>query len=740
MVPWLISVALFVVGFTLASQNQLILGGETLTNPEPLSFFIKNMSLWNNEYGFGLPNIYFISFHYHLLMAALSSVFGVVIAQKLFIGATLSLSFFGCYNLLRYVLPKQNTYTYSIASLFYICNPFMVMMFTWLPSYSYAFMFFPLIAKLSLKFIDAKATLRNWFLLSVCLFFATPLAQNLGLFGLVAIFPFLYLLYLLYLHPERYKEWIGKGLSIMAALFTANAFWLIPLLLFYQSAFGGAVVYETNFTHPNYLVNPILRGLTFNQYYWFDKANEVGQLYYSYYPYYRPLSQFIGLGLVLLITTALLARKRLVQQHAKIDFFFALFLIGVFLSKGTAPPFGEVYAFLLKYLPLFALYRSSDIKFPLWAVLSMSVLLAFAIQSIKIPYKRVLIGLLAIGVFVLGLPYYTQAIFPQKYYVNIPEYWQEFTQLQRHHQDRVLLLPRNHSPFDNYTWGYEGGWLTAQLLDQSSIGYTKGYGPSVQEKAFASIEEAYTYLEEENPNEFLKSLGYFNIGTILHRKDFDLNRNVQSSLSYGRLDPAYLPEKLTPMLGSFLPSKQDLGQLEIYTVPEQYKTGQFVGRDLTYQKVNNSIYVIQNLDTTNGSSIAFLDSYDPNWKVFKRPSFIQPPCQEQSVETQHIQIDFWIGQQNYRNGVVKTCSPLNGFVSLRFVPFLFMNDQSGQMHDRFMGYANSWQLPNSTDGSDYVIVFIPQLLFILGLSSSGVVLFFVLCLIGLQQMRKTKVK
>ncbi|MEK7450809.1 MAG: hypothetical protein AAB662_02630 [Patescibacteria group bacterium] len=151
-----------------------------------------------------------------------------------------------------------------------------------------------------------------------------------------------------------------------------NSFWILPIIWFginpvkdFTSAFGSAGIarflsfaqFENSFSllHPNW------------------PENIFGKVYFL-----RP--EFLIMPILAFLSLVFIKNENGTRRKY-ILFFSFLALAGAFLAKGTNPPFGEFYSFLISNIPGFSMYRDSTKWYTLVAI-SYSVLIPFSIGTI----------------------------------------------------------------------------------------------------------------------------------------------------------------------------------------------------------------------------------------------------------------------------------------------------------------------------------------------------------------------
>lgn len=525
---WLVPLTLFLIPFSWFHGEKMVLGGEILTYPDPKISFLNHLHCWDPAYGFGVPNLNITAMVYNAFSFLSSWAFGVPYAQKLLFGLFLALSFLSMRSLLGYLLNTTSPLSREIGALFYVFNPFFVMMFPWVPSYGFLFMVAPLILKESMIILDGRGTMANDITLFVFGFVYSVTALNLALFGLIFILISGYFFVgLLKMDHNNIKQTVVFS-KILGLLLAANFFWLWPILSQLASLFGGAVVYVSNFSKTSLFDSPILKALTLNEYYWFDKSDGWGELLFGYSVWYQWPSILILLGLIglCILGGGIEKRNFIVEGNRRWLYFSFLFILGVFFTKGTAEPLGFFHRMLLAHFKPWGIFRASDIKFPFLVVVSLSFFLTYGLDRFKNWRKAVSVGVLFSLLF-LGSPFVFGLIFQdskegtRSMTTSIPTNWKNYSLWanQTNLSDRALLIPRNNGPHDSYRWGYDGCWLRCLLVQRSTVANTAGYGHSTQEHRFGLVNFLYDFLESDDTESAVKLARLFGVTEILFRED-----------------------------------------------------------------------------------------------------------------------------------------------------------------------------------------------------------------------------
>ncbi len=587
----IITLVLFFIPFLWFDNSQILLGGEAYTTVNYEQFFLRNLSFWNHSYGLGLPNISIIPQFYHLLTYLLTLIFSIALSQKMILGLILSMSFLSCFYFLKHFFSPTVRIPIILGALFYVFNPFFASMFGWIPTYGFLFIFTPLVLLKCIKIIEGKGDHITYALLYIFGFCYAGVAMNLALYSFVYILVLLFGLRTFFKMDK--KPLVAKRIMLsILVLLTSSSYWLLPFTKTFKEIFGGASIYAFNFSDISLYRFPIFNSFTLNEYYWFTRRTIGGDYFYPYSRWYEYPAQLIVALIVLCVLFAFLQSNKKKQQKYSL-FFFLIFLGGVFLSKGTAAPLGELYKFSLKFIKYFGIYRASDIKFPFFVVFALAYLIPYSL-SVLANMKRfariknqIFVGFF-LGIIFLGVPFILGSVIPSRQAtinslkVQIPEYWiQAMLNMPKMDDGRILVFPKNYSPLDNYIWGYKGVYLPYSFVDTPIVGYSIGYGSSIEESRFNAVNIIFSLYEKGDFISMQKALSLFNIRTILLRNDFDLAQNALDVDQ--KVDSHYSKDVLQKKLDNFFPRHSSYNQLVFYSVPDAFFLGQiYIPREVQY--------------------------------------------------------------------------------------------------------------------------------------------------------------
>lgn len=165
-----------------------------------------------------------------------------------------------------------------------------------------------------------------------------------------------------------------------------------------------------------------------------------------------------------------------------------LFIVSIFLMKGTNPPFGELFGYFFSHVPALQVFRNPFEKFGFILSLSYSVLFGYVVGEFikRVESDRVkkyfLIFTSLYAILFLGYPFWTKRVFTsgnvlegsRSYEVKVPSYYKETNEwlLKQESNFRFVSLPIDGEGM-TYTWEkpYSGVELSTTLFDTPNISF-----------------------------------------------------------------------------------------------------------------------------------------------------------------------------------------------------------------------------------------------------------------------------
>ena len=177
-----------------------------------------------------------------------------------------------------------------------------------------------------------------------------------------------------------------------------------------------------------------------------------------------------------LIFASFLTTRKGGAGRSYLGLFFLIYLVGMFFTAGTHPPLGFLYQLLVERSPGFLIFRSPFYKFAGSLMFAQAFLTAFYIDSISPRWRKPLVTVLGIGLFLYYAPYFNGNFFRWREGFStrlaVPEYVFSFgAWLEQNQNARVLMIPPN-SPtlgYSLYNWGYLSFQALPTLVTKRSV-------------------------------------------------------------------------------------------------------------------------------------------------------------------------------------------------------------------------------------------------------------------------------
>ena len=287
---------------------------------------------------------------------------------------------------------------------------------------------------------------------------------NVAFVGALYIVLFIYFLYFI-LTTKRYKHAFSFAFLSVFFIFLVNLWWLTDFyfssIKINQEIIG--VVRSYNFLG----ATPISEAFRTMGFWAFRTMNGNFPLVPFAHFFYQPPLLFMTFMIPLLGLASLLFISR---NKIKVFFIF-LALLGVFLSKGTNPPFGFIYQYFYDKIPGFSAYREPFAKFTIISVFAFSVLIGFFCGDFIKYLREKTKGTLAPALFLTILIFTFLAnsyplilgenIQSKEWYqdtrvslfVKVPDYWRKAEDWFKKNNStaKVLLFPKTHYS-QKYNW------------------------------------------------------------------------------------------------------------------------------------------------------------------------------------------------------------------------------------------------------------------------------------------------
>lgn len=464
------------------------------------------------------------------------SIPGFILQALFFMGMTF-LTLYSMYTFTSELFPKAPKNLWVFSSVFYLFNPYSIMIIwnRFLPNFNLFYSFLPLGLALfirGLKLRDYRYSLLLAILAAIFSYaFAAP-AQSL-LFWFLILVTTLY--QLIFVNRNLY---VLKYFFLTLSLWTVANFWWIAQELYYRFSGLFAVISGSVFTSSGNLET--LRGLS-------ESLGQISNIllmqHGTFYTtatsipfkwplfYSHPLSLLLQWSVIIFVLFVAI-RKR---NDVAVRFLLLLFVISIFLSKGTSEPMGGLFYLAFKNISLLEFFRNPFEKLGLLIPLSLSPLFGLAVNEAELLVegsKKILRTLVrTFFIFYLfvfmGFPFFTGLVFTSYnppannpkigYQVKVPEYYREADNWLSSVPDdfRFMSLPiGGEGIFYNWEKGYAGVEESAVLFSKPSFSY--GTTTPYYQDIISSLERL--FMEHVD---FYKVARLLNIKYLLFRPDFD---------------------------------------------------------------------------------------------------------------------------------------------------------------------------------------------------------------------------
>jgi hypothetical protein len=436
-------------------------------------FNLVRYTWWGADTGSARPHV-IVTIPFYLFTMLLE---GLEVSNVFLQGATfcfvLALNGLSMYYLASNLIEDQTKRIASILSgLFYMLNPY-AMTFIWnrfLLTFIFLTSLLPLMLILYIRGLEEHQMQYTFYICAVSFVFCYALGMPPFI---VTIWVPLFSYFIFYAFGSRKSGVIyALKFSILLAFswLLLNAWWLLQFVSIVQPA-------EPTFTPSENLGTLIGISELLNLFYVVRLIRQDFAIFWG--PVY---SSFIFEGISFLILIITFSSVRFKPRNRYVWYFLCLSVLGLFLAKGAAPPFGEVFLWLLTQFPVFGIFRNPFEKFGVILPLAYAFLFGVGLSSwyywirehvhISSVFNRIehisvqktmagaLIVLISFSIFGVYLwPMWTGAVFPPSNYVTVPSYYQEADAWlsQQPGDFRVISLPLDGEGITyNWTYGYSG--------------------------------------------------------------------------------------------------------------------------------------------------------------------------------------------------------------------------------------------------------------------------------------------
>ncbi len=332
------------------------------------------------------------------------------------------------------------------------------------------------------------------------------------------------ILTIFYLNKDNYKEIIKfAGLSLLFTLLI-NSFWIANVYLFFKeflASYNNAAVAISCSSNEGKLMESfrLLGSWAFKTHVyfpWFTKYYG-GSLYLTLFSYFIPIFVF----------SALLFR----EKKKEILAFTVITLLAMFIMKGSNPPLGSIYSFLLTNFRFMSWLRSPWVKLGPAIEMTYGLLMGYACLKIFnyfYDHKKKVIAYVfylwvVISICLVAYPMFTREVNRTQYrpiYSKEPQYWKDLAGWFEKNDElgRVLSFPNVYrSTFYKWEYGMTSAIPMAHfLIPNPTAAWVDEFSTSTRSQFMYNFASAKFTTNKELFNKYMSLLG---VRYILQQND-----------------------------------------------------------------------------------------------------------------------------------------------------------------------------------------------------------------------------
>ena len=757
----------------------------------PLYSLKTNISyLWSHQYSVGLSCSRVIAGFFYTGFFALFEALGfsLIVTEKFFYCLLFFFSGVSMYYLSCVVFGNKNKLPLIASALFYLFNFFPLFAF-WrqFTGVSFLYVFTPFFLGFYIRGLQAQKW-KYLFLMVILSVIFTPMALNPAYLIVGWLFVLLYgLFYVLKNRKQKPILWFVTKFTLFLIVieFLINLWWILPLSNNFRDEISAAVAVGGSLGVFNYWSSQtsILNLFRLLGPWPFTGTFPTGDPFYIWSSvYFTPL--FILFGFIPLFIALISFIGDRINQFKEKSFFLFLFILGLFITKGSHSPFGNVNLTIFNTIPFMDIFRSLYDKVGIIIVVGYAILFGCGIQTLEQFLRKknlFLAKIIILAVFIISFgvymwPYWTGDIIygggekTPSARIKVPDYYYEAGEWMQNQSEEFKILSLPHQEGAAYSWehGYVGSDdPTVHFLQRPILAPTTKSGDKIIASYLESIFSIFQ--ETKSSNIIAKILGSTNIRYVLVHNDINYYVNtpnpqinadyIKSILtkqpgislekSFGKLDfykisdDYFLPHFYIPKniiyLNNNLNAIDSVANFREYDVRSLFLTNNNINKEInkvekipkiTFARINPTKYIIKVEEASKPYILVFSESFHIGWKAYIN---INGTFKNKEIVS------------SYFNGEIKEGTYKNIFFDKNTFETWGKKPIAENRHFIANRYANSWYIvPEDADGREnyeIIIEFWPQRLFYIGLTISAFTFLGCLCyLIYGLCMKKKRVK
>ncbi len=479
--------------------------------------------------------------------------------EALFIFIVLIISGFSIDLLVCYIFPNTKLINRYTGVLFYWFNPFAAVNIwnRFLYNYMLFYAILPLLLYVYYKGINERR-IEYAFGIGILVFIFSYAIINVPF---ILLMLGLFLLTTIYFSNKRTILFNIKFYAIAVTSIIAINFWWIAQLFIYTHSSDFKVSVSSFFTIEGNVSNLlVLSKLLGNLSYIFRLKHGT---FYNSTLLWTSISNFVISNVLEFVTIGSVLWIAFKNIKVKtVRYFVLLFIIALFLIKGSELPFGEIFLFLFKRVSFLQVFRNPYEKFGFLLPIAITPIFVFSLSKLS-KFIRIVIYF---TVFLLwGFSFWSGLVFTaektneigtRSYTVTPPNEYSDANNFFKKQGDyRFISLPIKDEGI-TYNWGYSGVELSGILFSNANISFN------------TTIPFYNTYVTKlvnmQNSDKFLDYLPYLGIKYILLRTDIDYKASSMAN-------PQTIQERLSQWESEGLVKLVfSEGVLKIYELSDEY--------------------------------------------------------------------------------------------------------------------------------------------------------------------------
>ena len=490
----------------------------------------------------------------------------------------------------------------------------------------------------------------------------------------IALTPILFYIiyYLLVFRKPVILTFVGETILVVLLF---NFYAIVKYMFYFLINISIKQYAVTSYDHIGHLEN-ISKNLTFLKFFRISEfgSNSIfkGDFIRHFLGYNNTWLIFLSFIPIIIIIISILGLRR--NKDRNIVFFFLLIIIGLFFSKGSHSPLGNIYIFLFENLPGFWVFKSPDYRFLPIVILAYSLLLGRGVEVIrakmsnlkwtdlaKNTINKTFIFLIVIIILLNSWPLLTGDVVKKGvrnqpgYEVEVPSYWFEMSDYinQFDENSRVFILPGNVFVWSFYQWekySYLGSNVPISIINKPIVSDVY-FGEMISNYTNEFINNIYLKIRTNDISKLSSLLSVLGVKYILQRNDFDWTYSKFGEEWADRRGKDYPVKTTSPgMIKEILLNdkkislKKTFGELDLYELspdiilPHIYTTQNIIFSDdnidsltdilsLDNYTLRSVIYFNKQEDNLNNEVLSSLNEYgsfkDNQEQILPKITFVQ---------------------------------------------------------------------------------------------------------------------